>query len=140
MEFKSFYFSMLLVGLCVVGIFGFVISVQNNYSVQNPIVNNSNMAFVNNLTTTLGGTQATATNAQNATYSAPPSVDTGGLMLTTIVSGGQILTGTIQAIYDGTIGFVANILGVSSIVIVVFSAMLIGGLILMIWSLIRLGR
>lgn len=140
MEFRQFYINMLLVAIIVLGTTGFIVGLQANYNVHEPIVNNSKVAYLTQLqgnVTAIGG-NANASNT--GFYSQSPQVDTGGLMLTTIVGAGKLLVNSIGLIYDIVVVGVAQSLGIDSSVMILLEAMLIGGLVLLIWSVIRLGR
>lgn len=140
MEFKQLFIGMIMVAMLVIGVFMFAINTQSNYNVQEPIANDSKLAFYNNLTNSIGGIGNNSNSSQTGFYSSPPSVDSGGLMLTTIVTSGQILTKTIQLTFDIILGGEASVLGLPLWFTALLNALIVGVIILLIWSLIRLGR
>lgn len=139
-DFKSLYINSLLIGLVIVGMFAFVVELQTNYNPPNPVSSDSRVSFIYNLTNNLNGVSGNSNNASSALYSTSPSVDTGGLMLTTIVGTTQLLFGSIYLVWYATIGGLANVLGFGILVTTIFTAILIGLVILLAWSVYRLGR
>lgn len=138
MDFRTLFVSILLVGLISTGIIIVAINTQSDYG-NNQLANDKRLGFYSNLTNTLNNEQGISQNSSNTLYSQSPSVDSGGLMLTTIVSAGQIL-GSSGAILNILFTGLASILGISPLALGVFMAILIGSLVLLGWSLYRLGR
>lgn len=140
MEFKGLYISFMLIGLCAISMIAFALTLQSSNNI-NTLANDSRISGLNNnLTLALGGTKQTADSAYNSTYSSPPNVDTGGLMLTSIPGTAITLYRTINVIFGVLTLGLGSIFGVSPLVMTILGAILVGGIILLIWSLIRLGR
>lgn len=140
MDFRTFFLNMLGVMLVVVSIVGFITVTQSHYNVQQPLVNNSQVAYLTNLKGNISTIYATANNSQTGFYSQSPSTDAGGLFTTGIAIAGQLLSGTIQVIYDILVLGLAGTLGIDPAIVLILETMMIGGVVLLIWSLWRLGR
>lgn len=142
MEFKGFFINMLLVVAIIFASVGFIVTMQGpgNYNVANPLINDSSATFLTNISQSATNLSSNASSGQSAFYSSNPSVDSGGLIITTIVSAGQIFSGTISTMYNILIGGLASNLGIDPVLVGIFTAMMIGGIVLMAWSLYRLGR
>lgn len=145
MEFRGLFINILLVALVCLGIFGFITTLQGNYddsayNVTDKIASNPKVAYLNDLKANITTIYGNSNSSQSAFYSETPSVDSGGLMLTTIVSAGKILSATISVVYDILVNGVAKQIGVDSSTVIIIEAIMIGGVILLAWSLFRLGR
>jgi hypothetical protein len=140
MEFKSLFIGMLLVALVVLSLSGFISQTQKNYNVTSPISTNPDINYLNELKNNVSTLFDNSNNSQSALYSENPSVDSGGLMLTTIVGAGKILTGSVRLIYDILVGGLAKNLGIDSSTLSILGTIMVGGIILLVWSLYRLGR
>jgi hypothetical protein len=140
MEFRGLFFSSLLIALIAMGITIFIIGLQSNYSVDNGIKDDQEVSYLTDLQDNVTTIFSNSNSSQGAFYSQSPNVDSGGLMLTTIVSAGQIFSSSISLIYNIIVVGAASSLGISSSILLIIEAMMMGGVVLLAWSLYRLGR
>jgi hypothetical protein len=147
MEARGLIINFLLIGLIALSMIVFVVNIQQKNDLNATILNDPSNPVAGTLNTTYSGlesalssSQGTAQNGSSSFNQETPSTGFGSLIFYTIVNAGTIFTGTLRLIFDTTIGGVATILGVSSIVVVTFTTIIIITIVLLLYSLFRLGR
>lgn len=141
MEFKGFIISSILLGLFIFAMIqGFTyLAVEND--VSNPLRDNEAInSTVNELETELEDLDNSTQDIRDAFTEDKTSVETGFLLLGSIIDAGTNLGGILVTIYKLSLGLIAETLGVSSLVFAVMVAILLITLILLAWSLYKSGR
>lgn len=143
MEFKEIFIMSLIVGLFTFSLISFSItfSQQNDAPVninQNPIVNR----MFGNISVELNKSTANADAARQGLIEEEknPIITTLGFVFNSILSAGNTFMAMGIGMFTYIFQFTQEILGVPAIVIGTFMAILIGVLVLGIWSLVRAGR
>jgi hypothetical protein len=140
MEFRNLIVSFLLVGLVAVAMIAFAFKLQEQNNINSLATSPTIGATYGNLSNALGGGSADAQDQKESFDSDPTSQSFGGIIFTTIISAGRTFGDSVLLIYNIIAGGIGSTLGISSNVLAVFSTILIVSLILLAWSLYRLGR
>ncbi len=139
-SFREVFITFSLIGLFVLATLSFGIKLQQDNSVSDTILNNSQ------INRTLDRLQSNLTDVSNQTQqqrqnfeSEIPERGFGSLLIFSIVSVSQKFTATIIGVYNILIVLPASILGIPPEVIGVLGSILIVSLILLAWRVYRVG-
>lgn len=139
MNFYELFFTFMVVGLVVVGIFGFTIGVQHDNNVEgitsNSLINNSYNSLYSNLSTFNNKSQT----QKDLFESENPTVGFGSLILFSIVSAGKVFNSMIIGVFNIVIRLPVTILGLDPVLVSVISTMLLLTVIIGLWVLYKLG-
>lgn len=139
--FKSFIIATLLIGLCVFGMFQYILFTQlNNNTDENildyPILNETySTLYVN-----LSSVQGTAESQRQGFEQETPTLGADSFLFSSIIGAAKIFTSTVANIFSTTFVYVGSVLGIPPVVIGVFVAIALITLILLAWRLHKVGE
>ena len=139
-SFRDVFVTFALIGIFVFAGISFIVQTQLDNDVENTILENEviNKTYTN-LETDLSDFGSETQTQKESFESEIPERGFGSLIIFAIIGVGQKFTGMITGIYNIFIVLPASILGISPVVIGVFTAMLIVSLILLAWRVYRAG-
>ena len=139
-SFREVFITFALIGVFVFAGISFIVQTQLDNDVENTILENEviNKTYTN-LETDLSDFGSETQTQKESFESEIPERGFGSLIIFAIIGVGQKFTGMITGIYNIFIVLPASILGISPVVIGVFTAMLIVSLILLAWRVYRAG-
>ncbi len=139
-SFREVFVTFALIGIFVLAGISFIVQTQLDNDVENTILENEviNKTYTN-LETDLSDFGSETQTQKESFESEIPERGFGSLIIFAIIGVGQKFTGMITGIYNIFIVLPASILGISPVVIGVFTAMLIVSLILLAWRVYRAG-
>jgi hypothetical protein len=144
MAFKDLTISFILIGIFVFSLLSISITLTNNNNSNNSILNETSISeSYGNLSSFYGATGRLNTdiNASQTTFEEDKPTDFGdGITLTSIVSVGKTLTGTIKVIVSVTLNLIEQRLGVPKTVIYAVMSIIVLLSIVYLWRLIRVGE
>ncbi len=139
-NFSETFVSWMLVGVLIIAMMGFIISVQTDNGLNETILNDSivNSSFVN-LTEVLDSTSGTANNSKTSFESDDPDRGFGSLIIFAILGVGKTITGVILSIYKILFVLPATKLGIPAVVFNSLSSIILFSLVLKVWRVYRAG-
>ena len=139
-KFADNFTSWLLMGLLVVSMIGFVVSIQIANGVTDNLLTDPviNKTFVD-LTDTLESSSATANSSKSSFEDDQPDKGFGSLIIFAILGVGQTITSMVLGVYNILFVLPAVKLGIPKVVLNVFSSILLVSLILGAWRVYRAG-
>lgn len=139
-NFEETFTTFALLALFVISFFAFIIIVQAENHAEDPIVNDP---LLNLTYSTISENVAQNVNKTEANYLSfneeNPTIDAGSIVLSTIISGGKIFSSMILGTWNTLIGFPARVLGIDERIVGIIFTILIIGLIIGLWILVRFG-
>lgn len=139
-KFESTFKNFALVGLLILAIFSFGITLQNDNFASTKITSDSNInATFGSLANNLSSMQDKSQTQKNIFEAENPKAGFGSLILFSIMSSGKIFNGIVIGIYNTLIVLPATYLGIDGTVIAVITTILIVLIILGLWILYKLG-
>ncbi len=139
-SFRDVFVTFALIGIFVFAGISFIVTTQRDNNVDETILENQviNRTYTK-LETNLSNFRSQSQTQKESFESEIPERGFGSLIIFSIIGVGQRFTGMIVGVYNIFIVLPASILGISPIVIGVFTTMLIVSLILLIWRVYRAG-
>ena len=140
-EFRTLIINSLLIGLFIIALGSFSVYLTSENNVNNTLMENQafNSTF-GKLQTELDSAQETFEAQRNVTEQTIPTESSDSLPISTIPSTASIITTTFRNIYNLTFGLISSVLGISPIVTLTVTAILVLTVILMIWRLVKTGQ
>lgn len=134
--FKNFLF----IGLMVFCILAFIIAVQSDNKVTDPIIDDPLIASTySNLGTDLGELRNQSQAQKTLFESETPTAGFGSILLFSVLSAGKVFNGMIIGTFNILIQLPVVILGVDPIVLSILGTLLIITIILGLWAIYKLG-
>lgn len=136
---RQFIITGLIVGIFIFAIINFGVQLSSENNANTTILENQkiNSSFTS-MNTTLSNTQDTLNSSETSFFS-DTIIGDAGIIIESIVGVANVATGIITAVYSLTFGMVASTLGVSSLVVSIFSAIVLITIILLSWRTIKSG-
>lgn len=130
-----------IIGLFVVAFLSFAFQFEEDNSISDGIRNNSilNKTYVN-LENNLTGMEEKANQENVGQDTESVTESAGSLVFFSITSAGKTIKGIIVGVYNALVIIPAQILGVSSVVVILFGSLLTLTLILLAWRLYKSGE
>jgi len=140
-QFRSLIFTAMLVALFIFAMISGGIYLSESNGKNSPLLNNTaiNNTF-HTLEEQLPETQAIAEGQKNNTFLENPKEGSDSFLFSTIIGAAKVFTGIWRNFYDLTFGLIAETIGVSPVVLGVFTAMLLVSILLLFWRLIKVGE
>lgn len=140
-ELKSLLFAAILTAVFFFAIVNFGVTLTNNNNVNNTLLDNSvfNETF-NSLENNLSNVQDTAQGQRENFEEETPIIGTDAFLFTSIIGAAKTFGSMMIKMYDLTFGLLGQVLGISPIIIGVFTGMLLILLIFLTWRFIKTGR
>lgn len=141
MGFKKLWINYALIGLFVFLMLAFIVQFQIDNSqpetiLENPLINKTYQGLQTNLSTF-----GSASQGQRGTFEAETPTDSfGSLIIFAIVSSGKIFSSMLVGVFNLLIFLPASVLGISPVVVSVFSSILIISIIFLLWRVYKVGE
>lgn len=141
MEFRDLFIAFTLVALFMFCMISFSINLSsdneaNSSIISHPIINDTYSKLEANLSTF----RATAEGQRGGFESELPSAGFGELIIFAVIGAGKILTESVVALFNIVFGSLSSVIGISPIVIGVFTSILLFTLIFLAWKLYKQGQ
>jgi hypothetical protein len=139
-NFENNFVNFAMFGLMIISIFAFVIITQSQNNAPEKIIDND---LINQTYSDLGGEITKDTASSESNYISfnenNPTIDSGQIVLSTIVSGGKVFSSMIFGFYNIIIKLPARILGIDEKILGIIFTILIIVIIIGLYTLIRVG-
>jgi len=141
MEFRGLLIGVLLTGLFIVSMLtGYSILAEQNNE-ENILMKDSSInSSVQNISDAITNIDRTASNITTAFQEERSSFSFGFLLLSSLLDAGRQMTTMIIAIFSGSFTMASTTLGIPSIVLGIFTAIVLLSTVLLLWSVYKSGR
>jgi Flp pilus assembly protein TadB len=141
MDFKGFVIAALLVSLFIYAAISLSTTLSSNQNKNFTLLENEaiNRSFTN-IQTELEDSEATTSAQREAFEEDTAEEDIFVLNLKSIISVGRKFTQLVVNLYSLTFGMIAEVLGISVLVLTIITSIIIITLILLAWSVFRIGK
>lgn len=140
-NFRTLIVASLITGLFLFSMISLVIQMSTDNEIDAIILQNEN---INRTFSQLGGNlsnaQGVAQSQRLGFESEVPTVGTNSFLFESIIGAGKVFTGMWRNIYDITFGLLSTTLGVDPIIIGTLISILLIIIVLLAWSLYKIGR
>jgi len=137
---KSFVISSLLIGLFAIALVSFGVKIAENNNANQTILDNEAISSgYTSINSSLAKSQTDFENQSGTFFSEAPIIGEIGIILTSIVNVGKVITGTARGIYDLTIGMIFSTFGINNIVLTVITSIILITIVLIVWRTYRSG-
>ena len=139
--FKGLIITAMLLALFIFAMINGGVYMADQNGQTSPLLNNTaiNNTF-NDLESDLPATQQIAAQQKNNTFLENPIEGSDSFLFSTIIGAGKVFTGVWRNFYDLTFGLISETLGISPVILGVFSAILLIVILLLFWRLIKVGQ
>lgn len=137
-NFEESFTTFALLALFFISVFAFIITIQSENHAKNPIINDPllNETYKRISDSISKNTKQTESNYQSFNQE-NPTIDAGSIVLSTIISGGKIFASMIFGTYNILIKLPARALGIDERILGTIFIILVIGIIIGLWVLIR---
>ncbi len=141
MDFKNLVFIFVFAGIYIFAMMSFAVNLTNDNNVNNTLMESQavNSTF-GNLEAQLQAVPDNANGSKSAFEQETPTLGTDSFLFGSIISAGKTFTTMITGVFNLMFGLISETLGVSPIILGVFSGLLLITIILLGWKLYKTGK